>query len=269
MQKENSYIIEGGFEGKKRLEVLAELLNASTHAFLASRGPLSDKRFLDVGSGGGSVSVMVSGMVGPQGHVTAIDFDQDIIDLCIADARHLKIGNITYRTLDAHALDYAEEFDVGYARFLLSHLQHPGKVLHRMIESLKQGGRIFIEDIDFSGHFCHPPSRAFDTYVSWFATAAANNGQDPHIGQKLFRLLRDESLLDDVRVCLFQPCYADGKGKQMAFLTLERIQETILQQGLADATTIKDVLAELGRLAEDKGAIISLPRIFQVSGVRK
>lgn len=269
MEQGNHYIIEGGAEGKKRLQVLAGLLHASTRRLIESVGPIAGKRFLDVGSGGGDVSIMVSGMVGPQGHVTALDFDPEIIELCQEDARRLQLGNITYRTLDAHALDDAEAFDVAYARFLLSHLQRPEDVLHRMAASLVRGGRILIEDIDFSGHFCHPASEAFDTYVRLFVSAARNNGQDPNIGLRLFRLLGEEPMLEDVQVEVIQPCFAEGQGKWMAWLTMSRIREAVLKQGLADDAAIDGILSDLQRFTEDGSTVISLPRIFRVSARRK
>ena len=181
----------------------------------------------------------------------------------------MQLDNITYRAQDAQDLDCTEAFDVAYARFLLSHLKRPEDVLHRMAASLVRDGRILIEDIDFSGHFCHPSSEAFDAYLQLFVQAARNNGQDPNIGLRLFRLLGEEPMLDEVQVEVIQPCFSEGQGKWMAWLTMSRIREAVLQQGLADDAAIDGILSELQRFTEDSSTVISLPRIFRVSARRK
>jgi ubiquinone/menaquinone biosynthesis C-methylase UbiE len=90
----NNYIIQGGEEGKQRLGVLSEILETSTRSLIQSQIELEGKRFLDVGSGGGHVSLMASELVGDHGHVTAIDFDNEITRLARIDAETKKISNI-------------------------------------------------------------------------------------------------------------------------------------------------------------------------------
>lgn len=267
MEEENKYIIKGGEEGKKRLDVIAEILNGHTKQLIEIDSSIEGKRFLDVGSGGGSVSLMASHMVGAKGSVTAIDFDNEIIELSKADAKSLNVENIFYRALDAYELDYENEFDIAYSRFLLSHLQKPEIVLNKMVKSLKQGGRIIIEDIDFSGHFCFPNSEAFDSYLNYFVTAAKNNGQNPNIGLSLFELFKSEQI-GEIKFDVIQPFYNDGKGKWMAYFTMDKIKETVIKQKLADSNSIGKLLLELKRFTEDKNSLISLPRIFRVWGVK-
>jgi ubiquinone/menaquinone biosynthesis C-methylase UbiE len=265
MKNENNYIIKGGEEGKKRLGLLSEILETYTRSFIKSVVNLKGKRFLDVGSGGGHVSLMASDMVGQEGQVTAIDFDAEIIKLAAGDAKELGIENIIYRTLDAYALDYENEFDIVFARFLLSHLQNPEIVLNKMISSVKKGGAVIIEDIDFSGHFCYPHSDAFMDYVNYFSKASQNNGQHPDIGKQLLSMLKDQNQLYDIRFDVIQPVFKSGDGKWMAYITMDKIKETLLQQGLANQDDIEKTLSELKQFTEDKNSIISLPRIFRVS----
>lgn len=269
MKAGNQYIIKGGEEGKSRLSVLADVLKSSTRALLESAGDLTGKRFLDVGSGGGHVSLLASELVGPEGCVTAIDFDQVIVGLAEKDAEELGILNIMYRTMDAYALEYESEFDVAYSRFLLSHLQHPQVVLNKLAQSVKKGGRVIVEDIDFSGHFCHPACQAFSSYVNYYTTISRNNGQNPEIGLNLPGMFRAEPLLQDIRFEVIQPCFDQGMGKWMAYFTMDKIKETVLKQGLTDAAALGAMLYELKKFTEEKESIISLPRIFRVSGVKR
>lgn len=268
MEARNQYIIKGGEEGKSRLNVLSDVLKSYTQSLLQSAGNLNGKRFLDIGSGGGHVSLMMSELAGPEGHVTAIDFDQEIIRLATEDANELGIQNITYRSMDAYELEYEGEFDFAYSRFLLSHLEKPQVVLNKMARSVRSGGRVIVEDIDFSGHFCHPPSDAFSAYVNYYSTISRSNGQYPDLGLSLHAIFKAEPLLEDIRFEVIQPCFNEGNGKWMAYLTMEKIKDTVIKQGLADSVTIDELLTELKKFTEDTCSIISLPRIFRVSGVK-
>lgn len=269
MQSSNHYIIKGGEEGKSRLNVLAEVLRSSTRSLLESAGDLKGKRFLDVGSGGGHVSLLAAELVGPEGHVTAIDFDPVIIGLAEKDAEQLGIGNISYLAMDAYSLEYENEFDVAYSRFLLSHLQQPEVVLSKLARSVRSGGKVIVEDIDFSGHFCHPSCDAFSAYVNYYSTISRNNGQNPHIGLSLPGMFKSAPQLDDIRFEVIQPCFDRGNGKWMAYFTMDKIKETVIKQGLADQSTIEKLLSDLKQFTEDERSIISLPRIFRVSGAKR
>lgn len=267
VENENEYIISGGEEGKKRLDVISEILNRYTKNILEIDGRLDGKRFLDMGCGGGSIALMVAKMVGKTGYVTAIDFDKEIVELARKDAIQHRINNVTYKTLNAYDIDYKDVFDIAYARFLLSHLKDPLTVIRNMLKALKPKGRLIIEDVDFSGHFCIPGCKAFDSYLHYYVTAAKNNGQDANIGLSLVKLFKIANVRS-VEFDVIQPAYNHGKGKWVAYLTMTRIKETIIKQGLASADDIRHILEQLEEFAKNEDSIISLPRIFRVWGVK-
>ncbi len=261
----NNYIIEGGKEGKKRLDVMAEILNTDTLKLITGNEDLSGKSFLDLGCGGGNLALEVAGLVGENGHVTAIDFDAEIIRLAQADADRKAISNITFKAANAYEIDFNNEFDIVYSRFLLSHLQEPALVINKMLRALKPGGRIIIEDIDFSGHYCYPACEAFDLYVQYFTAAARNNEQDPHIGLSLFQLFQDAGVAD-IAFDVVQPSHNKGRGKWMAYFTMDKIKEAVIEQGLSTVKDIADILEKLADFTKDERSIISMPRIFRAWG---
>lgn len=268
METENEYIITGGEEGKKRLNVLSDVLYASTKMLLELNDVSPGKTFLDVGCGGGNVSLMAAGMVGDTGKVVAVDFDEEIILLDKKDAIARNATNISYLTQSVYDIDFENEFDVVYARFLLSHLTDPLKVLKQMLLSAKPGGRIVVEDIHFSGHFCHPANAAFDKYVSLFTEAGFKRGQNPEIGAELLSLF-EAAGIGQVNFEVILPTFNKGGGKWMAYITMDKIKDTVLHLSLADQQTIDSVLAELEAFTLDEHNIMSLPRIFRVWGVKR
>jgi ubiquinone/menaquinone biosynthesis C-methylase UbiE len=263
--EKSEYIISGGQAGKSRLNVLSDVLAPYTRSLLEKNGSIVEKSFLDVGCGGGNVSMMVAEMVGYAGHVTGVDADAEILSLAEQEAAELGIKNITFKQSKAEDLDFHNAFDIAYARFLLSHVSDPAAVLSRIIESVKPGGRIVAEDVQFSGHFCYPESEAFDKYINYYTQAAHHNGHNPEIGPALLHLFRQANL-QDIGFDVIQPCFSSGTGKMMAWLTLDRIKGTLIKQGIADERSIDALLSQLQKFTEDKHSIISLPRIFRVWG---
>lgn len=268
MKTTQNYIISGGAEGKNRLNILSGILHEHTKSVLERNGVATGISFLDVGCGGGNVSVMAAQMIGNNGRITAIDFDEEIISLNRKDAETMGVPNISYHAMSAYDIGFHNEFDVAYTRFLLSHLQEPLKVLEKIVHSLKPGGRIIAEDVHFSGHFCYPQCSAFDRYVQLYTTAGLQRGQNPEIGTALFSLFK-EAGVKDLHFEVTQPAFHTGEGKWMAYITLDKIKDVVIQQGLADATEVNNILSELEAFTKDESTIISLPRIFSVWGVKQ
>lgn len=264
----NEYIISGGIDGKKRLKVLSDVLYTSTRTLLESNGLSAGKKFLDLGCGGGDVSFMASEIIGATGHVTAADFDEDILLLAKQEAADKGITNITFQRSGANDISYDNEFDISYARFLLSHLKDPATALKLMVQSTVTGGKVIAEDLQFSGHFCYPACPAFEKYIAYYSKAATHNGHNPEIGPSLVNLFH-EAGLTNIGFEIIQPCFNDRQGKWMGYITLDKIKNTLTSQGIATQDSIDSTLTELEIFTQRKDTIISMPRIFRVWGTRK
>lgn len=268
MKKENGYIIKGGAEGKQRLDILSGILNEHSLSLIEKDTPLQGKRFLELGCGGGNLALAVAEKIGNGGKVTAIDFDEEILALAKVQANENLITNISFIAMDASEIAFENEYDIVYSRFLLSHLKEPNALIGKMIRALKPGGKLVVEDIDFSGHFSYPHCTAFETYQRLFITAASNNGQNPNIGLSLFSMLK-ESGLQETAYEVFQPSHHTGNGKWMAYNTMDRIKESVLKQQLATSEEIKQILNELNIFTQNDDSILSLPRIFGTWGYKQ
>lgn len=260
------YIISGGIEGKTRLNILAGVMHDHTKALLKELGVTDGMSFLDNGCGGGNVAIMAAQLVGEAGRVTAVDFDKEILALAEQDAIARNIPNIIFNSASAYDIDYTAEFDIAYARFLLSHLKNPTDALLRMKQSLKPGGRIIVEDVDFSGHFCYPPNDAFYQYVQYYTILAQQKNADANIGPALVSLFRQAGF-KDVGFDVIQPCFNSGDGKWMAWSTFKNITNGLLHHNITDKETTAAILSALEEFTIDANSIMSLPRIFRIWGV--
>lgn len=259
-----SYTIDGGQAGKSRLNVIAEMMWPASSALLAAAGVSPGARCLDVGCGGGHVSLELAGLVGPTGSVVGLDLDAQILELARSDAAEAGVTNVEYRVGSADALDDGP-YDVAYARFLLSHVSDPGGVVAGMAGAVAAGGVVIVEDIDQTGAFCHPDSPVYRRATELYRETVRRRGGNSDIGPELPALLRAAGL-QSIGVKVAQPAALDGPFKMATYLTLDRIARAIVEEGTATATEVRDLRAELLTLTEDPTILMSVPRIVQSWG---
>jgi SAM-dependent methyltransferase len=264
---QNEYVIRGGGDGRKRLRLLANVLAETTSSLLDAVGTMAGARWLDVGCGGGDVTQRLARAVGGDGAVLGIDRDAEQLELARAEARLAGLGNVEFRCADVTQVRLAPSaFDGLYVRFVLTHLSDPAAALAHLAPAVRSGGVMIAEDIDFRGHFCHPPSAAFDRYVELYAAAVARRGGDANIGCRLPELLRGVGC-GAVQVHIVQPAALDGNVKMIAPVTMELIAERVVGDGLATAIEVETIVRELHRRAVDGRTLMSLPRIVQAWGI--
>jgi SAM-dependent methyltransferase len=101
-------------------------------------------RCVDVGAGGGDVSVALAEVVGRDGRVYAVDSDPAARDaVAEAAAAHSQVVAITQ---GAEELLLPEPVDLAFCRFLLMHVPDPLVVLRRMGDAVRAGGWVVAQE---------------------------------------------------------------------------------------------------------------------------
>lgn len=260
-----TYVIRGGVEGRERLRLLDAVFGPSTRALLAQVGIPGGSDCLDLGCGGGDVTFELARATGPTGRVLGLDLDQAKIELARREGRQRGLANITFEVRDVTQWQPGESFDLVYARFLLSHLAHPGRLVATIHRHLRCPGVLVVEDIDFRGHFAEPPCPALQQYVEFYTTSVQRRGGNAEIGPLLPGLLR-EAGFDDVGMRLVHPASLEGGIKLLSCLTLETISEAVLADGLTTEEELHKTVKALTGFARDPETVLGGPRVFQVWG---
>ena len=261
------YVIRGGVEGRDRLRLLSEVMGPWTRALLAEVGIPAGSVCLDIGCGGGDVSRELARAAGPQGRVIGVDLDEVKLDIARRECAEQGISNVAFEVRDIVDWEPGEPIDVVYARFLLTHLTNPVRVVSAMRRHLRPGGVMIVEDIDFRGHFAEPDCPALRRFVELYTQVVQSRGADPDIGPRLPGLLR-EAGLEDVRMRLVQPAAMEGGIKILTGVTLESISEAVLSAGLISEDELRETIRDLYAFALDPRTVLGGPRVFQVWGRR-
>lgn len=261
------YVIRGGVEGRERLRVLARVMRPSTTALFERLGIREGQACLDVGCGGGDVTLELARRVGAGGRAVGLDLDETKIQLARAEAAGLGVENVEFRAAELGEEPAASEFDVVYARFLLTHLPDPARAVEAFFRLVRPGGLAIVEDVDASGCFVYPHSRSFWRFHELYCAAVRRRGGDPDIGPRLPLLLRDQGF-GDVGMSVVQPAGIEGEMKLINPLTMESIAGAVLEEGLASSEEIERLVDDLYVMAADPGTVLGVPRVVQAWGRR-
>jgi ubiquinone/menaquinone biosynthesis C-methylase UbiE len=124
-------MIERVFDPASRRRLLATVLQAGWCC-------------LEVGPGAGSIMTWMGEAVGPMGQVVAVDLDPKF--LSEAERPNVSVVRADIRTAQLPQ----QSFDVVHARYVLIHLPDYEVALTTMLDCLKPGGWLVLEEPDFS-----------------------------------------------------------------------------------------------------------------------
>lgn len=103
-------------------------------------------RCVDVGAGGGDVTVALAELVGRKGRVYAVDSDPQARDAVAAAAAEHAQAQVIALTQAAENLTLPEEVDLAFCRFVLMHVIDPALVLRRMGSTVRSGGWVVAQE---------------------------------------------------------------------------------------------------------------------------
>ena len=129
-------------EGRRRLALLEESLDPATLRRLAEIGVTDGWRCFDLGAGGGSVVEWLCRRVGASGRVCAMDLDARFLHTLPYANLDVHEENVVHASLPSNA------FDLVHTRWTLIHIPERDQVLHKLMDTLKPGGTLFLEEAD-------------------------------------------------------------------------------------------------------------------------
>jgi len=139
----NHYLLDNGrLEAAERFAALAELFDAWTFRHLEDLGLGDGWRCWEVGAGGVSLARGLAERVGTSGRVLATD-----IDVSWAEAAAVGVLEVRRHEVIGDPPP-AETFDLVHARLVLVHLEDRAAAMRVMIDALRPGGWLVIEDGD-------------------------------------------------------------------------------------------------------------------------
>ena len=224
---------------RRRLQALATARDPKTQRVLQRAGVGPGMHCLELGAGTGSVSAWLAERVGPEGRVMSTDIDLRF---------HAPMpDNVIVREHDIENGPPlpAAHFDVVHARAVLQHLPSREEVVAKLVELLKPGGWLVIEDGNFMEFGAQPLPEPYATVHRIIAGAVHDEWREPNTGLLVAGWMRALGLTDidvDGDVKAMRPGEASG---EWWFLALERAVPRLVEAGVVTAEDGEAALAQV------------------------
>jgi ubiquinone/menaquinone biosynthesis C-methylase UbiE len=238
----------------------------ATSAFLSRLGLRGGWACLDVGCGGGQVTLELARAVGPTGRAVGIDIDEQALAIARRSARRAGLSP-EFICADATEPPGRDAFDLAYARLVLSHLADPSAALRAMRSAVRAGGCVAVEDL-FTGTLrSEPPAPALDRLQDVYSATVRAHGGDPTIGPRLPALFAAAGLTQVRETTIENPMTTAGEKIFLAEL-VDNMRQAILATDSATASELDEIRAGVERAARDPARVFYQTRIHQVWGRR-
>jgi len=250
-----------GRNAEERYRTLSCLYDANTIRHLKKRGVEEGWSCLEVAAGGGSIASWLCLRVGPSGQVVATDIDPRFLQT-------LPHTNLEVRRHDIRVDELpASQFDLVHARLLLVHLPERERALRRMVESLKPGGWIVLEEFDALSLLPDPtvsPAEVDLKIRHAFHEILTDRSVDLRCGRLLVHKLRAHGLVNigvEASVSLWG---GQSVGASHMKLSFEEMRGPMLRSGLISQEEFE---ADLKRI-DDHDFLMPSPMMWTAWGAK-
>jgi SAM-dependent methyltransferase len=208
---------------------LSRVYDENTIRHIEQRGIDKGWSCLEVGGGGGSIASWLCARVGVRGRVLATDLDPRFL-------QELSYENLEVRRHDIRTEGLPKgEFDLAHARLVLIHLPDREVALRRIIDALKPGGWIVVEECDALTFLPDPavsPGEVNMRVRQAFVEALTARGVDLHCGRLLAHELRANGLVQIGVEATASLWGGKSSGTRLMRLHFEEMREPMVSSGL-------------------------------------
>jgi len=172
-------------------------------------GITGGQRVIDFGAGPGFATTDLAEIVGPDGHVFALERSERFLAALRARVEQLHLANVGPVEIDlAVTAPGALEADAAWARWIFAFLPQPERAIERLHSALRTGG-VFVahEYLDYATWKLAPRSDLFERFVFEVMQSWRAAGGEPNVGLDMprwleqggFEIVSTRSIVETVR----------------------------------------------------------------------
>jgi SAM-dependent methyltransferase len=258
------YALGHGEVELRRLDSQAELLSAGTRALLREAGVTQGMTALDLGTGTGRVAMLLAELVGPGGHVVAVDSSTTALDYAARQAKAAGVGTIEFIEGDVAAPLPVPIADAAVGRLVLPYQDDPVSVLRTWATAVRPGGLVVAMEYDMSGGRSVPEVELVSRARDWIGAGFAAARQSQTLGPRLPTLFAAAGLADS-RVLGAQAYYSpwDPGGVAMITGVVRSLLPLLVREGLAteDEVDVDTLQQRMHQEQQTADAVVCIPTL--------
>ena len=234
-----------------RQRLLAHILNRATERHLAELAPTRSGRWLDIGSGVGETTRMLTRFMAADGECVGLEQDPALVE--VARRQDWAARRVVFQQGDATHLPFEDRsFDFVFTRYLLIHLPNPLEAIREMLRVTKPGGIVFAQEPDFGFSCCYPPNRSYERATGIFTALFP----DAQIGRKLVHLFREAGAKSPQARADIGIEYDSVDVKRIYRMTYEAVGAALIGSGRMSETEFQDLLNDFISVEADPSIVV-------------
>lgn len=186
MPTQSDYVLGHSDRELERLRRQADLINPITEGFLREAGVGPGMHILDIGCGGGDVSILAAQLIGKSGSVLGVDRSATALGRARARVKSLGLDNVTFEEMELANLSLGRKFDAAIGRYVLCFQQNPAALLRLIASQVKPQGLVLFHEPDRQQMRSEPPVETYDNACQWVSEVYRQHGVDIRTGIKLY-----------------------------------------------------------------------------------
>lgn len=224
---------------RRRLAELGVVADRGSARTLLGLGLGPGWRVLEVGAGDAGLARWLAAQVAPGGEVLAVDVDDRFLGAEDVEGLRLLVHDITA------VVPGPGGFDVAHARAVLEHVPERERALRNMVDAVRPGGWVVLEDTDWTHFDAQPLPEPFATLHRTLQEGyVAAAGYDPHLGGRLHRFLADAGLVEvDLRAGV-TAMHGGTSSAEWYVRALARSVPMLVESGAVDADLADAAIAQ-------------------------
>ena len=261
------YVLGASTPERQRLLMQCQLFEPEARWMLDQIGVGRDWWTIDVGCGPLGILDLLAEYTGPGAEVVGLERSPEMLQF----GRELMAerGLDSVRLMEGDAQDTGlppSSFDLAHARLLLVNVPEPESVVAEMVNIVRPGGWVALEEVDWISWVCDPIHPAWTRLLEINAAIWRARGMDVNIGRRLPRLLQQAGLTDIQRKT-HTPAFCHPDPYQYLLLTFSEInREEMIQGGYATEAEYTEMTESLRAHLADPATFVTWSLFCQAWG---
>jgi len=261
---ERAYFLGHSDAEVARLKLQNEFYRDATETMLRRAGLAPGMRVLDIGCGGGDVSLMAAALVGPSGSVLGIDRSAGAVAAAQRRASAEGVRHVAFAMSEFDTFTAGRPFDALIGRFVLMYLADPSATLRTLMRQLAPDGIVVFQEMEMRSGRGYPDAPLFERCIDWYSTAIERGGFESGMGGRLFAAFQNAGLPPPQTIATGRiEGGPDSPGYALMAANVRTMLAMLVQQKVVTADEVgADTLADrLRREAAEGGRCLLFPLV--------
>src|SRR5690606_22604800 len=193
--------------------------------------------------------------------VYAIDIDEKQLELArkITSFEGTVPSNVKFRRANlSEVINFPEQADITYSRFLLHHLHNPEIGIQNLINFTRSGGFLVLGEPVMDGEWCEPKNEFYSKTVKLIKKVLRSFDKNPNYGRILIHELKRFKNIEIIEASHFRPVLFTNKEKMHNFYGLNLLKKKAIDNRLISESDIDSLINSASDIAMDDEYITDL-----------